>query len=370
MRIGIDARMYGPMHSGIGRYVEQLLLHLGMIHTDHKFVVFFKKEAFDTFILPNASWKKVVADIHWYGVDEQLRLTSLIKKEHVDLMHFPHWNVPLMYRDPFVVTIHDLIMFHHARRDASTHGILMYTIKDNVHRKIVKSAATRATHIFATSQFTKQDIVTTLQVAEEKISVTYQAPLTIINKQLTISNLLKKLHIDAPYVLYVGNAYPHKNLGTLIDAWKIFFSEHPEYQLVLAGKESPWYETLKHNARGIGNIVFTGYVEDSELVELYQHARLYVFPSLYEGFGLPPLEAMAYGVPVISSSASCLPEILGNAALYFDPSDAHDIARAMEHGIEEDIRYMLRQQAKDELARYSWKQLAESTFQTYMSVLK
>ncbi|KKS53053.1 MAG: glycosyl transferase, group 1 [Candidatus Magasanikbacteria bacterium GW2011_GWD2_43_18] len=363
--------MYGPMHSGIGRYVEQLIAHLGQIPSEHEFVVFLKKEAFDLFVLPNTKWKKVLADIHWYGVDEQLHLTSLIKQEDVDLMHFPHWNVPIMYRDPFVVTIHDLIMFHYARQDASTHGPAVYFIKDRLHRHIVKSAATRAKHVFATSEFTKHDIVETLHIDSAKISVTYQAPLTISNKQLTINNLAKKFHIDSPYVLYVGNAYPHKNLETLIDAWKVCSREYPEYQLVFAGKESPWYETLKNNARGIGNIVFTGYVDDSELVQLYQNARLYVFPSLYEGFGLPPLEAMAYGVPVISSSASCLPETLGNAALYFDPTDASDIVRALHEGIRnEDLRYTLRKNAKDELARYSWNTLAKRTFATYIAVLQ
>ncbi|PIY92540.1 MAG: hypothetical protein CO030_00800 [Candidatus Magasanikbacteria bacterium CG_4_9_14_0_2_um_filter_42_11] len=369
MRIGIDARMYGPRHSGIGRYVEQLIKHLGMIDTDQEFVVFLKKEAFDTFVLPNDRWKKVLADIHWYGVDEQLHLTKIIKQEQVDLMHFPHWNVPLMYRNPFVVTIHDLIMFHHARRDASTHGALLYAIKDRLHRHIVRSTAKRARHIFATSEFTKKDIAETLGVGEEKISVTYQAPFQ--NAECRMQNaesFFETLHIESPYVLYVGNAYPHKNLETLIDAWKLFVAEYPGYQLVLAGKESPWYETLKGQARGVGSIVFTGFVDDTQLALLYGNAHLYIFPSVYEGFGLPPLEAMTYGIPVISSSASCLPETLGNAALYFEPTDMHDIVRALEKGTgNEEMRYLLRKNAKDELARYSWNELAASTLQIYLA---
>ncbi|OIO19768.1 MAG: hypothetical protein AUJ37_01830 [Candidatus Magasanikbacteria bacterium CG1_02_41_34] len=371
MRIGLDARMYGPRHSGIGRYVEQLVAHLCLIPGDHEFVVFLKKEVFDTFVLPNERWKKVLADIHWYGVDEQVHLTHIIKREHVDLMHFPHWNVPLMYRDPFVVTIHDLIMFHYARRDASTHGALMYVIKDRLHRYIVRSTVKRARHIFATSEFTKRDIVNTLHVSQEKISVTYQASFENVKlMEQNAQTLLKNFYIEKPYVLYVGNAYPHKNIGTLIDAWKIFSREHPTYQLVLAGKESSWYETLKDRARGCGSIVFTGFVDDSQLAALYMYAHLYVFPSLYEGFGLPPLEAMTYGIPVISSGASCLPEILGNAALYFETTDIYDIVRALEEGTGNDeMRYLLRKNAKDETIRYSWNELAQRTFQTYITTM-
>jgi len=368
MRIGIDARMYGPRHSGIGRYVEQLIAHLAQIESEHEFVIFLKKESFDSFSVPNNRWKKVLADVHWYGAAEQMKMPGIIKKEQVDLMHFPHWNVPVFYHGPFVVTIHDLIMFHHARRDASTHNAFVYVVKDRLHRWLVRYVAKKAKHIFATSEFTKKDIVETLGVDERNISVTYQAPLIINNKQLTINNLSQKFHIDSPYVLYVGNAYPHKNLETLIDAWKMFSRDNPEYQLVLAGKESPWYEKLKGKARGTGSIIFTGYVTDEELSALYKKAHLYVFPSLYEGFGLPPLEAMTYNIPVISSSSSCLPEVLGNAALYFDATDAEDIVRALEEGTEnEDLRYVLQENAKEELARYSWETLAKQTYTQYFT---
>ena len=362
--------MYGPTHSGIGRYVQELITHLGMINTEHEFVVFLKKEAYDTFVLPNKTWKKVLADIHWYGGEEQVRLSRIINREHVDLMHFPHWNVPLLYRGPFVVTIHDLIMFHYARRDASTHGALVYKIKDTLHRFIVKHAVTRATHIFATSQFTKDDIVNTLHVPEKKISVTYQAPFEHAkNGAEDAGAVLEIWHIQKPYVLYVGNAYPHKNLEKLVDAWRVFFQRNPEYQLVFAGKDSPWYESLKAHARGVGSIIFTGFVDDAQLSALYENAHLYVFPSLYEGFGLPPLEAMTYGVPVISSSASCLPEVLGDGAMYFDSTHVDDIVHALEQGTgNEELRYDLRKNEKDEVKRYSWKRLATETYDTYVAV--
>jgi glycosyltransferase involved in cell wall biosynthesis len=369
MRIGIDARMYGSNHSGLGRYVEQLVLHLGAVHDEHEFVVFVSADAFESFTPPHIQWKKVLADVPWYGVREQVELPRLFRKEHVDLMHFPHWNVPVLYRGPFVLTIHDLIMFHFSRKEATTHSPLVYAIKDRVHRMLVRSSARRARHIIATSEFTKQDIVDTLGVAPQKISVTYQAPFQRVHESThNTRSVLDTYNVTKPYILYVGNAYPHKNLEQLTDAWGIFSKEYPEYQLVLVGKQSVFYKRVEHHVlrAGYTNIVCTGFVPDDALNELYDHAMLYVFPSLYEGFGLPPLEAMTHRVPVISSSASCMPEVLGLGALYFDPENVSDIVRALTEGTQnEDIRYTLRQNAKEELKRYSWEHLARQTREIY-----
>ncbi len=368
MKIGIDARMYGPRHSGLGRYVEQLIEQLKDIDTDNEYVIFLKHDTFDLFVLPSAKWKKVLADVHWYGVEEQLKMPRIIKKEQVDLMHFPHWNIPLMYRGPFVVTIHDLIMFHYVRKDATTHGPVVFWIKDMLHRFVVHSAAKRAKHIFATSEFTKHDIVKTLNVDEQKINVTYQAPFSD-HRESTINNnaVLQKNIIGSPYVLYVGNAYPHKNLTRLIAAFKKVNTKMDDtHQLVLVGKKSKWYSVLEDSVGFDSSIVFTGFVTDEELNELYEHAVLYAFPSLYEGFGLPPLEAMMHGIPVVSSNASCMPEVLGSAALYFDPESVEDMARVIGIGLShEDIRYTLQQQAKEELKKYSWKHLGEKTLRIY-----
>ena len=379
MKIGIDARMYGPVHSGLGRYTEQLIEQFKTLDDANEYVVFLKREQYDAFTLPSKKWKKVLADIHWYTVGEQVKFPFLIQKEDVDVMHFPHWNIPLLYRKKFVVTIHDLIMFHFPRSEATTLGPFMYALKDYAHRFVVRMAAKRATHIITTSEFTKHDIVETLNADAKKISVTYQAPF-LDNRQQTTDNrsILQKCNISSPYVLYVGNAYPHKNLERLIEAWNIFLDEHTTYQLVLAGKDSLFYERLKNIAAKkqsvstevapdtFHNIVFTGYVSDEELNVLYTNAHLFVFPSLYEGFGLPPLEAMIHGVPVVSSSASCMPEVLGSAAIYFDPEDVQDIARVLEAGVQNmDMRYDMKQQAAGELQRYSWEILAKKTLQIY-----
>ena len=197
--------------------------------------------------LPN-SFKIIEANISWYSWQEQFKFKKIIEKEQVDLMHFPHWNVPLFYNKPFVVTIHDLIMYHYPRQEASTHGRFVYWFKDLVHRLVLRHAVKKAKQIIVTSEFTKQDVHQTLGVPLEKMVVIYQAPFTkIINNQDTnkfqISNF--KFQINKPYVLYVGNAYPHKNLEGLLRAWKIFGEKYGEdYQLVLVGKNNFFYEKL------------------------------------------------------------------------------------------------------------------------------
>lgn len=374
MNIGIDARMLGEGF-GLARYVQQLVFHLERIDTENEYVIFLRGENWDEYMPHGHNFRKVLADIPWYSWQEQIHFKKIIQKEKVDMMHFPHWNVPILYQDPFVVTIHDLIMYHYPRQEATTLGPVAYFVKDQIHRRVVKHAVTAAKKVIVTSEFTKNDVFETLRVPREKMMVTYQAPFverqqTTDNKQ---QNILTEYGITKPYVLYVGAAYPHKNLEGLIQAWEVFTEEYgDDYQLVLVGKESYFYQKLKTYCQTVtlsNGPVFTGFVPDSELVELYKHAKLYAFPSLYEGFGLPPLEAMAHGVPVVSSNRSCLPEVLGEAALYADPEDPKAFADAMYQGLtNEDIRFELKRLGREEVMRYSWEKLARETRQVYQSI--
>ena len=170
-------------------------------------------------------------------------------------------------------------------------------------------------------------------------------------------------------MLYVGAAYPHKNLEGLLNAWKIFEEKYgDEYQLVLVGKKDYFYSRIFNNRtiEQCSNIVFTGFIPDEELVALYASVSLFVFPSLYEGFGLPPLEAMAHGVPVVASNRSCLPEVLGEAVLYFDPENYHQMASCIHHGLTDaDLRFELKERGAEELKRFSWEKLARQTLAVY-----
>jgi len=365
MRIGIDARMYGSKQGGIGRYIEQLIKHLQHIDHDNQYFLFLRANNLQDCPITNPRFKKILADIPWYSLKEQIYLSRIVKKEKIDLMHFPHWNVPLFYRGKFIVTVHDLIMYHFPRTEASTHGPAIYWLKDKIHRFVIRSATKKAQAIIATSKFTKTDIVTELKINPEKIFVTYQAPFASTNPQNShpLDNIIKK-----PYALYVGAGYPHKNLSNLIRAWKKIENRNPEINLLLAGRKNFFYEQLINSAefKNCSRIQYVSNPDDISLESLYKNAYLFVFPSFYEGFGLPPLEAMQHNIPVVSSNQSCLPEILENSAWYFDPNDTEDIARKilMVFG-NQDLRDTLQKNANDLLKKYSWEKLAQETLFLY-----
>lgn len=185
---------------------------------------------------------------------------------------------------------------------------------------------------------------------------------------------MKQAKIKKPYLLYVGNAYPHKNLERLISAFKIVLQKQSELHLVLVGKIDYFYERLQGLVKELNlekNVIFTGYVSDSELSWLYTHGFAYVFPSLSEGFGLPGLEAMAYSLPVISSNKEPLPEIYGNAALYFNPEDIFEMAYAILQVVQsKEVREKLKKAGRIQVKKYSWDHCAQQTLKVYKSILK
>lgn len=361
---------------GLARYTQQLVKHLLETDLENQYILFFRNNNIKEFEAgDNKNVKIVIADIPWYSLAEQVKFKKIIKQQQVDLMHFPHWNVPFFYNDPFVVTVHDLIMYHYPRPEATTLGPIKFWIKDSLHRIVLSHAVKKARHVITTSEFTKEDIHKTLGVSKNKMSVTYQAPFSYNISSLKDNEfVLQNYGIKKPYVMYVGTAYPHKNVEGLLNAWLKFQELHgEEYQLVLVGKENYFYQRLlvQQATREIKNFVYTGFVEDDELSAIYLQSSLYVFPSFYEGFGLPPLEAQDHGVPVVSSNASCLPEILGESALYFDPDSPEQMAEMIHKGLtDEDVRTDLKQNARENLERFSWEKLARETLGIYKTVLK
>jgi len=217
MKIGIDARMFGPRQGGLGRYVEQLVLNLEKTDQINDYVIFLNQANFNDYQPQNPRFKKVSANIKWYGWREQIKFPSLIKKYDVDLMHFPHWNVPFFYRGPFVVTVHDLILIHYPARASSTLGPVTYWLKYTIFRLILWNAIIHAKKIITPSEFTKKDILKHFSVPTDKIIVTYEG---VEMEDDKLPATVKK-----PYILYVGVAFPHKNLAGLIRAFKIFYED-------------------------------------------------------------------------------------------------------------------------------------------------
>lgn len=372
MKIGIDARLLGKGY-GLGRYIETLITYLPQVAGEHEYVLFLRRENWD--LVPDIGYTKVLADIAWYGLREQLVFPGIIAAQNLDLMHFTHFNVPLLSRVPSVVTIHDLTMWHYPRPEATTHGRLVFWGKDMIHRLVVRQATRVARQVIVPNMFTRHDVHTTLGTPESKITAIYEAPHVAAFSTPVASENASQFFSDhalsKPYVLYVGAMYPHKNIPGLIRAWQIFCERYgTAYQLVLVGKPDYFSEKLQRTYAQVPGIVWLGFVSDEVLGALYARAALLVVPSLYEGFGLPPLEAFVYGVPVVSSNRACLPEVLGSGALYTDPESAEQMASVMHLGLtDQNVRDELRQNAKEELKRYSPHAMARETVQLYEKAL-
>ena len=370
MRIGIDARMYGPTvgGGGLGRYVEQLVMGLQKYNTEHRFVLFLKKENFDACRITNPLFEKRLADIHWYGLKEQYRFPALIEKEQLDLIHYPHWNIPLLCRTPFVVTIHDVILLEEPKSARiTTRSPFHFWIKYVGYKLALARALQKSKNIVAVSHYTKKRLQKFFPaLPEKKITVVYEGITTFANA----STESLPTNITDPYLLYIGNAYPHKNLEVLLAAFTLFSKDHPDIQLVLAGRDDIFYKRLKDYAEGLSlakhRIVFIPTPSDALVQTLFKHALLYVFPSRVEGFGLPPLEAMSHGVPVISSHASCLPEILQDAAVYFDPNNIPEIAATLSNIFcDSNAQAFLRQEGFKQVSHYSWDEMAKTLLTLY-----
>ncbi|MDD4271954.1 MAG: glycosyltransferase, partial [Patescibacteria group bacterium] len=213
-RIGIDARFYGPLGKGLGRYTQEIVDNIIKLDRDNEYVIFLRRENFNDFKNNNPKVKKVLADIGWYTLTEQILLPYYIWREQPDLMHFPHFNVPIFCPVKFIVTIHDLILIKFPTLRATTLGPVIYKIKNLAYRFVISSAVKRAKKVLAVSDYTKQTIVEQFKIASDKVIVTYEGV-----AELTKAPFNKGGGgdlISQPYLLYVGNAYPHKNLEGLI----------------------------------------------------------------------------------------------------------------------------------------------------------
>lgn len=372
MRIGIDARFYGPLGKGLGRYTQQLIRQLEMIDRQNDYFIFLRAENWDEYRPSNERFRKVLADYRWYTVAEQIFMPFKIWSCQLDVMHFTHFNVPLLYVGRFIVTIHDLILTKYPTERATTLGPLLYAIKHAAYQLIITSAIRRAKKIIAVSEYTKKEIIEHFRPNSDKVAVTYEAvnpPAKAISKETAV---LSAYGVEQPYLLYVGNVYPHKNIEGLLEALSQLLESKPHYQLVLVGKDDYFFRRMKERVARLGlqpHVIFTGFVSDDDLPALYTRASLYVFPSFCEGFGLPALEACLYGLPVVASNSSSLPEVLGGAAFYFNPHRPAEIAQAMQQVLDnETLRLKLISNGFKRALSFSWERMARQTLDLYTHV--
>jgi glycosyltransferase involved in cell wall biosynthesis len=359
--IAIDAR---ELRTSTGRYVERLLHYLQQIDTSHRYTVLLKPKDMDGWTPTNPNFTKLACPYKEFTFSEQLGFYHQLEQLNPDLVHFPMVQQPVLYRGKVVTTMQDLTGI---RFSNPTKNPVIYTIKQAVYKWVNKRVAHKSDELITPTEFVKQDVVAYTGVNPAKITVTYEAADELPPQAEPVPGLE-----STRFIMYVGRPTPHKNLARLIDAFVLLKQQHPDLRLALVGKKDAMYSIHERRvaAQHIPDVVFTDFVSDAQLRWLFEHTAVYVFPSLSEGFGLPALEAMLCGAPVASSNATCLPEVYGDAAHYFDPQSVQDIADKINDILtNESLRNNLIQKSRPHAQKYSWQRMAEQTLAVYKRVL-
>jgi len=369
MRIGIITDSIDGKGGGIGVYVYNLIKNLNIIDKENKYyLIHYMRTDLDIY----KSNKEIVihrpkiplkSAIWRYGI-----LPRKLRNQGIDLIHDPYEIGPLSFDIPFkkIITIHDVtpLLF------PKLYGLIGIMLHKILYKKTVRNVD----KIITCSTFSKKDIIKYLKVSQEKIKVIYNAadekfkPL----KQKEIIEVRQKYNLGAQFILYVGLLHPRKNIPSLIKAYHKLKKEGMGNKLVIAGKRSGKYKEIFKTVERLNlqkNVIFTGYVPDEDLPALYNAADLFVYPSLYEGFGLPPLEAMACGTPVITSNTSSLPEVVGNAGIMIDPYDVDGLAKAMYKVLRNDrLRDDMIKKGLKRAKMFSWEKAAKETLDVYEEI--
>jgi glycosyltransferase involved in cell wall biosynthesis len=385
LRIAIDCRFWGTKNTGLGRYTQNLVENLLKIDKKNDYILLVDPK--NNLTIGQSSpggnaedpWQSrdnltiAPVNVSHYSLKEQLLLPKILKKVHPDLVHFPHFNVPIFCHYPFVVTIHDLIKHYFQGTETTTRQALIYYFKYWGYKQVFFQAVTKAKKIIVPSQFVKKQILKFYSLPADKIQVVYEgvSMKQTYNLQPTTYNLKN-------YFLYVGNAYPHKNLDTLILAMKKLNSSsyplHPTpYTLKIVSPRDVFYSRLQGTIKRFQAEKFVklvGHVTDERLKKLYNQALAFISPSLMEGFGLPGLEAMANACPVICSNIATFKEIYAQAVTYFNPENIDDIVDKIKRVINfsPQQRQGIVYKGKYQAAKYSWQKCSQQTLKVYNSL--
>ena len=369
MRIAIDAR---KLHDfGIGTYIRNVLLGLAAVDQQTDFIVLCRPADADLLNDLGPNFRAVPETARPYSLGEQVSIPLSLVREGAHLLHEPHYVLPPATRCRTVVTIHDCI---HLMFPQYLPGRLAHVYA----RASMWSAVHKSDRILTVSEASKRDILRFFDIAPAKVSVIYNA---IDERFLAppdeerMDLIRQRYQLDHPYLLYVGNIKKHKNLERLIDAFgRARAGGLDDLKLVIIGDEISKYPPLRqsvHRHRLDKHVRFLGFQPYDTLAAFYRLARAFVFPSLYEGFGLPPLEAMACGTPVVTSNVSSLPEVAGGAAILVDPYEPASIAAGIARAVtDEAARADLVARGRARARDFSWSQSAAAIHRIYMDVLE
>ena len=357
-RLVLDARESG---TSTGRYVDKLVENLAKLKPNFEIIVLTKSQRVEALkqIAPN--FKILAADYKEFSFfGEQLGLAWRLYRLRPALVHFSMTQQPLLYFGRSVTTVHDLTT---ARFRNPAKNIFVFKFKQCVYRFVIVWVAHKSQAILVPTEWVKNDLAGFARIKKDKIAVTYEAADKIEAAAQPIPGLK-----PGKFIAWVGRPLPHKNLARLTAAFGLVKKRHPDLKLALAGKKDVLYQKLEASAPN--GVVIPGFLTDGQWRWFYENAAVYAYPSLSEGFGLQGLEAMLYSLPVVSSSATCLPEVYGEAALYFDPKNIDDMAAKINLLLDDKkLRTELIKKGSKQVRKYSWRQTAEQTLAVYQKSL-
>ncbi|MBE0428827.1 MAG: glycosyltransferase family 4 protein [Thermoleophilia bacterium] len=363
MRIGIDLSVIQSTKSGVDWYTHHVIKEIMGLLAPHEHLCLFanRETGFEKEAAGHPQVSVVRGHFRYQEPWRQLMLPALLRKHQIDVCFFTNFVLSVFAPCPMVLTIHDL-SFKLFPRTHSLRNVVWA-------RSLVPVSTWRAGHIIVDSNNTKLDLLTVMGVRESKISVVHlgASELYTPDPEPEDEEVLAHYGIVKPYVLYVGTLEPRKNLPMLIRSFDRVARTRSDLHLVLAGRRG-WmaqaiFDELERRDL-LGRVHITGYVKDENLPALYRQAAVFAYPSLYEGFGLPPLEAMSSGTPVIVSKSSSLPEVVGDAGLYVNPLDAEELGRAIESVVSDPaLAGSLREKGLNRSRQFSWKKTAARTLE-------
>ena len=370
MKVAIDARKWRDY--GIGTYVRNLVRHLARLDRETTYFLFCNPSDEATLRDLAENFVPVVDDSAGYGLREHVSIPLKLRRLGADLLHSPHYVRPLFCSIPSVVTVHDCI--HLLFPEYLPSPMAWRYAHFMIGRAVRKSAL-----VFTVSEASRRDILRFYPWADpDKVQVVPNA----IDVDLLedpgaeeSERVRERYQIRGRFVLFVGNVKPHKNLERLIASFARLRQEagHEDLKLLIIGEDVSRYGSLRRTVEAAGvrqDVRFFGYVPDRTLAALYRMASVFAFPSLYEGFGLPPLEAMACGTPVVTSRISSLPEVVGDAAVLIDPYDVEDITRGLRRALEDEtLRAALIEKGRVRARGFSWERSAAAVHAGYLKVL-
>ncbi len=366
MKIGIDCRLAGPAHAGIGRYIENLVKRVPVLGPEFDFVLFFysQKQA-DQVISNYDQYQNVeikLAPIKHYSLAEHFKLPDIFNQAKIDLLHVPHFNAPFFYDRRLVITIHDLLWHEQRGLNVTTLAWWKYWLKYLAYRQVVNHAISLAQIIFVPAQTISQTVNHYYPQSRSKVVVTPEG----VDENL-LKDSFKPIPKPTKYLLYVGSLYPHKNIDVVLQALALL----PEYRLKIVGARSVFQARTKQKITQwqVGaRVDLLGFISDQELRKMYQETTALIQPSLSEGFGLTGVEAMACGAPVIASEIPIFQEIYGEAAQYFNPHSAISFVKTLRK-LETMNRQALVKKSLQQAKQYSWDDMAAKTVNVYRQLL-